>query len=268
MSPYHSHPGHPSGPGHRAGCGELSVSFLGSGSSGNCSLVRGEQGALLVDCGFSARETLRRAALAGITADHIVAMFVTHEHGDHVRGVRVLAKRLGIPVYATAGTRNAARLDEQAYDVRTIEPGLRVRVAGIDVLAFRTSHDAAEPVGFRFDGPDGAAIGLATDTGVLTHEILEALQGCDVIGIESNHDERMLADGPYPRFLKQRIQSHRGHLSNAAAAAALSQLRSERLRQVVALHVSRTNNTVTLADRALRGVCATHGISVHVVPHE
>lgn len=268
MSPYHSHPGHPYEPGHRAGCGELSVTFLGSGSSGNCSVVQGEQGALLVDCGFSARETLRRAALAGVTADQIVAMFVTHEHGDHVRGVRVLAKRLGVPVFATEGTRSAARLDEQARDVRTLEPGRCVRVADIDVLAFRTSHDAAEPVGYRFEAPDGTAIGLATDTGVLTQEILEALSGCAIIGIESNHDERMLADGPYPWFLKQRIQSHRGHLSNAAAAAALSQLRSERLREVVALHVSRTNNTVALADRALRDACEAHGISVHVVPHQ
>lgn len=179
----------------------------------------------------------------------------------------MLAKRLRVPVYATEGTRSAARLDEQAQDARTIRAGHRVRIAGIDVLAFRTSHDAEEPVGYRFDAPCGTAIGMATDTGVLSEEIIGALEGCDIVGIESNHDERMLAEGPYPWFLKQRIQSHRGHLSNAAAAEGIKRIRSDRLREIVALHVSRTNNTVDLADRALRDVCDRHGIVVHVVPH-
>ncbi len=225
----------------------LDILFLGSGSSGNASLVRSQVGGVLVDCGFSARETLRRLALHNIPAEDICAILVTHEHTDHVGGVRVLAKRLRVPVYATPGTHRAGRIEELAEDVREIQAGDEIHLAGMRVRAFRTSHDAADPVGYRFDAPDGESFGLLTDTGEMTPEAFEALEGCTTLGIECNHDVEMLEKGPYPWFLKQRIASPRGHLSNESAMSAVRTLAHDGMRAVVGLHLSSTNNTTAIA---------------------
>ena len=244
-----------------ASCGSLQVTFLGSGSSGNASVIEGPSGALLLDCGFSARETVRRLESSGTRPESIEAILLTHEHGDHMRGVRVLAKRLGVPVYATQGTRTAGRLDQAVEDVRDVRPGESFEVAGMQILAFDVSHDAEEPVGDRLDGGCGARIGIATDTGHMTDMAAEALGSCDILGLECNHDDEMLASGPYPWFLKERIRSHRGHLSNAAASEALRYLSSDRLTSVFALHISEANNTPALAVAA---ACESLGEGVEV----
>ncbi len=241
------------------------VVVLGSGSSGNAIAVTDEVDTLLVDCGFSARETCRRLASAGIEPATVRAVLVTHEHTDHTRGLEVFVKRREVEVCATHGTRRAAGLDGLAPEVRTLATGQSHRVGGFEVVPFRTSHDAAEPCGYRIRARSGETIGLVTDTGVLTPETREALEDCDVIGIESNHDVRMLQVGPYPAFLKRRIASERGHLSNAAAAEALHNLTSSRLRQVIALHRSRTNNTRELVLASLRERLAQLGYQGELV---
>lgn len=230
----------------------LTVTVLGSGSSGNSIAIRAGDDTLLVDAGFSARETMRRLEASGIDAAGVRAIVITHEHGDHVRGVRVLAKRLGVPVYASPGTRRAAGLDSIVSDPRDLERGATVRIAQFSVTAFATSHDAAEPVGLRVESPGGIVCGILTDSGVVTPEALEALRGCDVLALESNHDLEMLRGGPYPYFLKQRILSSRGHLSNDDAGTLLGQLAHNGLRDVVALHLSSTNNLPRLATTALQ----------------
>lgn len=231
----------------------IGVAVLGSGSAGNSIAVTSAGSTVLLDCGFSARETVRRLEACSIDASSVVALLVSHEHSDHVRGIRVLAKRLGVPVYASRGTRRAASLDALVADVREIRAGAPLALAGMTVTAFPTSHDAAEPLGFRFDAESGDSLGVLTDTGALTPEAHETLTSCSALGIECNHDIDMVETGPYPWFLKRRILSDRGHLSNTAAAEALSRLASGTLTSVVALHLSRTNNTAALAFASLCG---------------
>lgn len=239
----------------------MRIVFLGSGSSGNATLVVHEETKLLVDCGFSAKETARRLELAGVDADEIQAILVTHEHTDHVCGVETFASRHGVGVYATERTALAA-----GYSVawpEPVVPGEIVRIGQVDVLPFQTSHDAADPVSYVFEA-GGVRIGLASDLGCLTRDVLESLACCDVLGIESNHDLAMLHRGPYPPFLKKRILSDRGHLSNRDAAEALQWLASSRLCHLFALHVSRTNNLPVLAEESLACRLAELGVSVPV----
>lgn len=242
----------------------LRVVTLGSGSGGNAVAVTDGETTLLIDCGFSARETARRMAHAGLDPNRVATILLTHEHSDHLRGVEVFAKRHGCSVHATRGTRMAAGLDYSCAEVCQAVPGETLHVGTLSVLPFRTSHDAAEPVGYRIEGPAGDRFGLATDTGVFTPEAAEALAEVDLLGIEANHDLGMLEAGPYPAFLKRRIRSAQGHLSNPDAADALERLASDRLRRVIALHRSDTNNTSSLARRALVARLGAIGLRIPV----
>jgi phosphoribosyl 1,2-cyclic phosphodiesterase len=242
----------------------LRVVVLGSGSGGNAVAVTDGATTLLVDCGFSAKETARRMAIVGLDAARVSAVLVTHEHSDHIRGVEVFARRHGCAVYATRGTRRAAGLDALAADVCGLTAGEQQRIGSFSVVPFRVSHDAAEPVGFRFEADCGERYGMATDTGVLTAEAAEALRDVDILGLESNHDLSMLANGPYPGFLKARIRSDQGHLSNPDAAAALELLASSRLRRFFALHRSGTNNSATIVKRALVARSQAIGLNVPI----
>lgn len=249
-------------PPHAAG-----IAFLASGSRGNAALVYDGDRGVLVDCGLSAREARRRIEAVGLTAVRIEAVLVTHEHFDHVAGVRVLSRSLGVPVYATPAT--AARLQRHLADVPevcAIRPGEALALAAFSVTAFRTSHDAADPVGYVFQDATGRRIGIMTDTGVLTGEIAEAIAGCDVLGIEANHDHGMLESGSYPHFLKERIRSDQGHLSNRSAGDALERLASDRLHTIVGLHLSEQNNLPRLARASLGAAARSLGLvaEVHV----
>ena len=220
---------------------------------------------LLVDCGFSARETARRLRLVGLRAEDVSAILVTHEHSDHIRGVEVFQRRHGMAAVAcTLGTRRAAGFDALFGEVRTLTIGEAERFGTLTVVPFRTSHDAAEPVGYRIESDGGQRLGLATDTGVLSVEAAEALADVDLLGLESNHDVRMLENGPYPYYLKRRIRSEQGHLSNADACDALERLASDRLRRVFALHRSTTNNSASIVKRELAARAAAIGLRVPV----
>lgn len=243
----------------------LRLVVLGSGSSGNAAAITDGTTTVLVDCGFSAREVARRMTCAGLDPASVSAIFITHEHTDHTRGVDVFVRRhaTDCTVYATAGTISAAGLGILGSRVERVVCGEPGRCGTLEVLPFRTSHDAAEPMGVRVESPYGS-VGIATDTGVLTPEAFEALGGVSVLGIESNHDVRMLEIGPYPPFLKRRIRSSAGHLSNADAADALERLASDELVRVFALHRSRTNNTAALAAQVLGERAERVGLSVKI----
>lgn len=243
---------------------------LGSGSAGNSLAVCCNGDTLLLDCGFSARETERRLRAAEIDPASVRAVLVSHEHSDHIRGVRVFAARRCVPVYASRGTTAISGLDALVPDARIVTPGERLAIGTLAVTAFRTSHDAAEPLGFRFDAPCGSSLGVLTDSGHVTGEACEILRECTVLAIETNHDEEMLERGPYPWFLKRRIRSAEGHLSNAAAARLVAEIASDRLERVVGLHLSATNNTASLAGaslaEALRRLC--HRAAVRTATQE
>lgn len=242
---------------------------LASGSSGNAALIESGGRAVLLDAGISARETMRRIAIAGAADARIEAILLTHEHTDHVRGARVLARRLGVPVVGTAGTLQAASnclLD--VPELITIKRRDEFSLAGMKVTSFGTMHDAAEACGYTLQSRNRHKVGVATDTGVLLAEVAEALSGCHAIGLESNHDVHMLAEGPYPQFLKRRILGDRGHLSNVAAAEALTRVRWKGLAHVFALHLSEQNNTPESAHAALAGSAGTRTALATVARNE
>ena len=230
----------------------MRLTFLASGSSGNAALIESGGRGVLLDAGISARETLRRVAAVGAHDVRIEAILLTHEHIDHVRGARVLACRLRVPIIATNGTLSAASAClADVPELIGIARAERMSVAGMKVTAFPTAHDAAESVGYAFEDRRGRRATIATDTGVVTDAALTALAGAHVVGIESNHDLTMLDRGPYPPFLKRRIASDRGHLSNEAAAEALHEVAWKGLDRVFALHLSEQNNTPDVARAAL-----------------
>ena len=232
----------------------MRCTILASGSKGNCVFIDGGSEALLVDAGLSAKETLARIDRAGLDAGKISAVLVTHEHGDHVRGLDVLARRLTIPVYATEGTLRDFLLHRRTSDkplesrvCRHNEPFL---AGGFQVEPFATSHDANEPCGFIIREND-LSFGYCTDTGVVTPAMLGLLSRCDGIVLESNHCPDMLANGPYPESLKRRIRSKRGHLSNTEAASCLRSLGKD-APLVILAHLSEINNTPDKARMSAR----------------
>jgi len=239
--------------------GALSVSFLGSGSSGNCAVLRAGRTTVLLDAGLSPRETARRLAAAGSSLDDVSALFLTHEHSDHVRGAPGLAKR-GLALYATEGTARGTSLPGPLFaDVRRLPAGGEVRVGEIHVRAFATPHDGAESVCYVFSDGAGRRVGVATDLGHLPPSLLALLAGCEVLGLEANHDVEMLRTGPYPPFLKRRILSDVGHLSNEAAASCLPRLVAGGTRAVAALHLSQQNNTPAVARASFAAALASCG---------
>ncbi len=253
----------------------LSVAFLGSGSSGNCAVVRCGRTHVLVDAGLSVRETRRRLASRGVAFEDLSALFLTHEHADHVYGALALSRKAGVPVYATAGTAVAAGFPGPLFaDVRTVRGGVETTVGELHVRVTSTPHDGVESVCYVFADGAGRRIGIATDLGHLSPEVCDALRDCEVLGLEANHDEDLLRTGPYPPVLKRRILSPFGHLSNEAAAAGLEALVGARTQAVTALHVSRHNNTYPLAERVFRealarlGAAAALRVARHDVPTE
>ena len=226
----------------------LRLHVLGSGSKGNCALIEGPQGLIMVDDGFSRREVLARMHALGLDEHDVLALLLTHEHTDHVSGITVWHRAFPVELYASIGTPGTRRyLDELPFC--QFVPGVSFEVAGISVRTFPTSHDVVNPVGFRFDCA-GDSIGYATDTGYLTDDALDALAGARILALESNHDVPMLRCGSYPRYLQDRILSDSGHLSNAQAAEAAPRLVSERTEQLVAMHISQENNRPSLAVRS------------------
>ena len=228
---------------------QIHLHVLASGSKGNASIVEGPEGSVLVDCGISRRALLGRAEELGVDVSRVTAVILTHEHSDHVGGLSVFCNRFDGPLFATAGTVAARRyLTELPFTLVGHEDELEL--AGMRVRTFPTSHDVADPIGLRFSTADDA-LGFCTDAGELGEEALDALAGTRILALESNHDERMLATGDYPAYLKARVGGPTGHLSNAQAAEALGRLVGPDTETVVAMHLSQENNRPSLCVRTL-----------------
>lgn len=224
---------------------------IASSSKGNCAYLSGGGTALLVDAGISCKAITR--ALNAIGGPSPAGIFVTHEHTDHIRGLRVLLSRLKIPVYGSPGTLEALVLGGHLPpETELIEMGDGVEVGGIQVRSFDTPHDAAQPCGYRFSMPDGRKIGVATDLGRYDEGVAGELSGCDLVLLESNYDPAMLRSGPYPWSLKQRIAGARGHLSNDDCGDALAGLLERGATRFVLAHLSLNNNYPGIAYQTAR----------------
>lgn len=238
----------------------LRVTVLGSGSRGNAILVDGSEGSVLIDVGFGTRALAKRLLLAGRRADEIRALLLTHEHVDHALGAHAACTRWGWPAYASLGTIDALR--GSAHGCPPVahpfcESG-ETEVAGFAVATCAVPHDARDCRALVLtDRRSGARVGIAMDVGHVPPQLPTAFERLDLLVVESNHDEVMLAEGPYPRALKQRISGGLGHLSNGAAAAFIGRCAHRGLRGVVLTHLSETNNAPELAVQrtrdALRG---------------
>jgi len=217
---------------------------LASGSAGNATLVEAGDGQrrtrLLIDCGLARRDLDERLARAGLAASQLDAIFITHEHGDHAGCALALSASLNIPLWMSAGTR-AALPGGQAQPVHLAGDGRAIAIGGLQIQPFTVPHDAREPLQLTCTDGD-RRLGVLTDLGRVTTHALASLAGCHALLLESNHCPDLLAASPYPPWLKRRIGGPHGHLSNAQAAQALTQLRHERLALVVGAHLSEHNN--------------------------
>lgn len=231
---------------------------LGSGSRGNATLIEAGDTRILVDCGYAAREFTARCERLGFDPGSLDAILVTHEHGDHMRGVGAVARRFGIPVWMSHGTWHAA--DFGAIGALTLFAGHggAFAIGDLDVIPVPVPHDAREPTQFVF-GHRRARLGLLTDLGSITPRVISAFDGLDALLLECNHDVQMLAEGPYPPSVQARVGGAYGHLNNDQAADLLRRIDRQSLRHLVAAHLSEQNNAPELARRALLGVAAELG---------
>lgn len=235
---------------------------LFSGSSGNCSLIKNNGGALLVDAGVSSRSIVSALSQADTLPRDINGILVTHEHVDHIKGLAVLTKRFKIPVYSSVEVleylqdHNFVAPDCPLYEISS-----PMEVGGMLVTPFDTPHDSVHSLGFRIDTSDGASIGIATDLGAVTDQVKAGLTGCDITMLESNYDSSMLACSAYPYYLKRRIQSGRGHLDNLDCAEELAELIKQGNKRFVLCHLSKENNIPELALQTVYARMAQEGIA-------
>jgi len=220
----------------------LFVASLNSGSNGNCYYIGNSEEAVLVDGGISCRETEKRLKRLGLSIKRVKAIFITHEHGDHIHGVPTLAKKHKIPIYITEPTLRLAgfKLDEKV--VMSFQPYEPIQVGSLVVHAFPKNHDAGDPHSFMISH-EGVRVGVFTDIGFACDHVIRHFQQCHAAFLESNYDDDMLTNGSYPPALKNRIRGDKGHLSNKQAEQLFLEHRPEFMSHLFLSHLSRNNNT-------------------------
>lgn len=224
----------------------IEICAIASGSNGNCYYIGNETEAILIDVGINCKQVLLRMEQRGLDPKKLAAIFVTHEHADHVRGVRVLSKKLNIPVFYTYGTWNNTHKSSCAPHHRYIQIDEPLQWGAFNIHAFSKNHDAKEPCSYRVEVAD-KSIGVMTDIGAVCENVISHFQQCNVVFLESNYDEQMLWNGPYFWPLKQRIASDLGHLSNDQAFDLVNQYGNGILQTIFLSHLSGENNTPEIA---------------------
>ena len=224
----------------------LFISSINSGSNGNCYYVGNSQDAVLVDAGISCRETEKRMKRIGLSMQKVRAIFISHEHSDHIKGVEVLSKKFQIPVFISERTLKSSGLKIARNLVRYFSHNERVEVGSLFISAFSKWHDAADPFSFTVSHA-GTCVGVFTDIGAPCENVVKYFSQCHAAFLEANYDEQMLAEGRYPAYLKKRIRSDKGHLSNAQALQLFREHRSGNLSHVLLSHLSKENNRPELA---------------------
>jgi len=249
----------------------MRLCLLASGSSGNCAYLEAGGTRILIDAGISLRQVRLRLARIGVSEATIDGLLISHEHSDHVGQASRVALHFDCPIYASERTALKFRRRLCGWEKQEqFQPETRFAIGALEIEPFRIPHDACEPCGFLIQGPSQlvgptVSAAIATDLGLVSPKLRRRLASCEALIIEANHDTQMLLEGPYPQYLKQRIQSELGHLSNDSAAELIAQLAREgRLRQVLLAHLSRNNNRPEVALETVRrhldgqGDCRLH----------
>ncbi|MFA4953451.1 MAG: MBL fold metallo-hydrolase [Candidatus Pacearchaeota archaeon] len=225
---------------------------LSSGSCGNCFYVSEGDNAVLIDAGISCKQILSRLDNLGENSKKIKGIFLSHEHIDHIKGVDVLARTLQVPIFATSGTLKSEIICTQENLLNNIKNDETIKLGKMEISAFSKSHDASQPVSFQIR--NGKTISIITDIGHACKNVQEAVQDSDFLVMESNHDIKMLENGPYPHFLKKRILGDKGHLSNLHSSLCVLEYSSSKLKNLMLAHLSEKNNTSKLALSCFRNL--------------
>ncbi len=229
---------------------------IASGSSGNCIYVGSKATHLLVDVGISGKRTECGLNSLGVAARDLDGILITHEHADHISGLGVMARKYGIPIYATGGTIKAIQACKSVGAIDSnlfyeVKEDVKLVIKDLTINPMKISHDAAQPVAYRI-AHGKKKVGICTDLGVYNDYTVECLRGMDALLLEANHDVNMLQVGPYPYYLKQRILGERGHLSNENSGRLLSRILHDKLQTIILGHLSHENNLPQLAYEAVR----------------
>ena len=240
---------------------------LGSGCKGNATIVEWRDTCILVDCGFSIRDITARLQRLGKTPDQLSAILVTHEHSDHWKGVTPLANKFGLKVYVTAGTLKSRDVPLDAANFHIIDSHKPFQVGDLLVTPVPVPHDAREPVQYLFDS-DNRRLGVLTDIGSLTGHVESQYSACDALLVEANHDIDMLASGPYPVFLKERVAGQWGHLNNSQTARLVSLIEQQKIQHLVIGHISEKNNSVDKVRLAIEAVFTAHDKVTYACQHD
>jgi len=231
----------------------IEICAIASGSNGNCYYVGNGEDAILVDVGVSRRQVFERMNKQGLKAAKIKAIFISHEHGDHFRGVKILSKKLDVPVYMTSKTWERSWHPNRPEYVKVFNPGDVVNIGSFNIHTFLKKHDAAEPCSFRIEH-NGINVGVFTDIGSVCDRVSNEISLCQALFLESNYDEEMLWAGPYPDHLKRRVAGENGHLSNLQAFNLVNQFHHPQLKVVFLSHLSHENNRPDVAAAAFKAL--------------
>jgi len=244
----------------------LRFASLGSGSRGNSLLIELNETLLMVDCGLSLKAVEERLSILGRTPLDVTALLVTHEHADHIQGVARFARRYNTPVWMTPGTAST-KATKGISRTHSLNCHREFKIGEIAVQPFPVPHDAREPCQFAFAGA-GRRLGVLTDTGHITSHIVDRLTGCDAVALEANHDLEALRRGTYPESVKQRVASSLGHLNNAQAAELIEIVGHSELQWVVALHISKQNNSSDAVRQALTPMLTRNEQSLYLAEQD
>ena len=244
----------------------MRIVTFASGSTGNCCLVSDGGVNVLIDAGISARRIVQGLGVLGLAPQDVCGVLITHEHSDHISGLPVLVKRTGMRIFAPSELGEVLKRvkPELSESIDYIPPDGGLCVGDVRISAFPTPHDASASFGYRIEGSEVFA--FATDTGHISDELLEGLQGADTVVIEANPDKVMLKNGPYPPFLKQRVLSKHGHLSNDDCAKLACLLADSGTRQIILGHLSQQNNTPEAAETAVSEALSGRNVKIYTAP--
>ncbi len=224
----------------------MKFAALSSGSCGNCFYIKGRKGSFLIDCGISFKRVRESLLQLGENYKELKGIFITHEHTDHIKGIDVLARNLNLPIFATKGTIKNSFICSDEFLINKIKNDETFLFCGMEISSFSKSHDAIEPISFKIRDR-GKVLSIITDLGVSCKNVSDVVNESDFLVIESNHDLKMLEQGPYPYFLKERIKSEKGHLSNLHSAVCVLENGRRKLKNIILSHLSETNNTPKIA---------------------